>query len=111
MGEEADAPAIDGHLERSAGRSGQAREEAQERRLPGPVRPGDDEKPLPREIDVDPTEDAALAEALLESAGADHPTRTSSETKARNTTLITPFTVKNAASRRRRSPGLTIACS
>jgi hypothetical protein len=35
----------------------------------------------------------------------------SAATKTKKAMLITPFIVKNAASRRRRSSGLTIACS
>ena len=42
--------------------------------------------------------------------GPDH-AATSSRTKPKKTMLITPFTVKNAASRRRRSPGRTSECS
>src|SRR6478752_110268 len=36
---------------------------------------------------------------------------TSASTKAKNATEMTPFIVKNAASRRRRSPGRTSVCS
>ena len=63
--------------------------------------------PLPA---IDRGEDALVAVALRESTRADHDT-TSRRTNPKNTMLITPFNVKNAVFRRRRSPGDTIACS
>ena len=49
-------------------------------------------------------------EAAREDRGG-HQTRTSPSTKAKKLMLMTPFSVKNAASRRRVSPGETRACS
>src|SRR5262245_42141092 len=86
-------------------------EQPQKRGLPAPVRPGDHGKPTDRDRDVDAAQYPLPPVALLDAATADHVTRTSRATNAKNTTLITPFIVKNAASRRRRSPGRTRECS
>src|SRR6185312_1417808 len=77
---------------------------------PGPVRPGDDEKPTAPELEVDPAQHALEPVALLEALRADH-TSTSARTKRKNPTEITPFIVKNAVSSRRKSPGRTSECS
>ena len=108
--EKADASAVDLDLERARGRRRQAREHAQQRRLAGPVRAGHEQESVPREVEIDAREDPPAPVALLQAPRADH-AATSSATKAMKTMLITPFTVKNAAFRRRRSPGRTIACS
>ena len=89
-------------------RCGEPREQPEERRLPAAVRSGDDGEPAARHGDVDTAQHALAAVPLLDAAPADHPTSTSSATNPKNTTLITPFSVKNAASSRRRSPGRTM---
>ena len=68
------------------------------------------DEPATRHVQVEPMQDALLAVALLDRAGADHDAASAS-TKAKKTTLMTPFTVKKAASSRRRSPGRTSECS
>ena len=107
----AEPRAIDVDGERAARRSREAREEPQQRRLPASVRARDDGKAALGHRDVDPRQHALAPVALLEPLPADHATSTSRATNAKNTTLITPLSVKKAASRRRRSPGRTIECS
>ena len=80
-----------------------------QRRLARAVGPGDDEEAA-AQLEVDALEDALVAVALREAAGADH-VATSRSTEPKKTMLITPFSVKNAVLRRRRSPGDTMACS
>src|SRR6185312_8004495 len=91
------------------GRYGQARAEAQQGRLPRPVRARDDEEAAALELEVQPAQDALLAVVLLEPDRPDH--RTSSSTQTKNATEMTPFIVKKAVSSRRRSPGRTSECS
>ena len=79
--------------------------------FPLPFGPVTTAKPAARDGDVHAAQHALAAVPLLDVASADHATSTSSATKTKNTTLITPFIVKNAASSRRRSPGRTIECS
>ena len=110
MSEEAEPPARHADLELARSRLRQADDEAQKRRRAGAVRPGDDDEAAPRHVEVESVQDALLAVALLDRAGADHDAA-SARTKAKKTTLMTPFTVKKAASRRRRSPGRTSECS
>ena len=95
----------------ASGRLRESREQAEERRLPAAVRPRDDGEAAARYRDVDPAQRALAAVPLLDAPPADHPTSTSSATNPKNTRLITPFSVKNAASSLRRSPGRTIECS
>src|SRR5262249_6173561 len=109
-GEIAGAAAIYRHRQFAAGRRGKACTEAQERRLARAVGPGHQHEVLLPDVEVDAAEDPLVAVALLEAARTDH-VATSASTKAKKTTLIKPFTLKNAASSRRRSPGLTSECS
>ncbi len=111
VGQVPDARTIGVHEEIASRRMRQAREQAEERRLPAAVRPGHHGKPTPWNRDVDSTQNALSSVPLLDSAASDHPTSTSSATKAKNTTLITPLSVKKAASSLRRSPGRTMECS
>jgi len=90
--------------------------EAEQRRLPGAVRPGDQQESSLFELEVEPFEDALLAVALAESFRADqrfvaHETIASAMTKPQKTRLITPFMVKKAMSSLRKSPGRTSECS
>ncbi len=110
MAEEADAGAVGIYLQLARGRRRQPCAEPEQRRLARAVGPGDDEEAAARQLEVDALEDALVAVALREAAGADH-VATSRSTKPKKTMLITPFSVKNAVLRRRRSPGDTIACS
>ena len=107
----AELRAVDPDGEVAPRRLCEAREEAQERRLPAAVRPRDDREASLGHRDVHAAEHALAAVPLLEPASADHATSTSSATNTKNTTLIRPLSVKKAASRRRRSPGRTMACS
>ena len=102
---------VDRDLERSPARRSETGEQAQERRLPRAVRPGHEEEPVRLELEVDPRQHTTASVALLQPARANHPPTTSRATNAKKTMLITPLIVKKAASNRRRSPGLTIACS
>ena len=77
--------------------------------LPAPFGAGDDEEAAALELEVEPAQHALLAVVLREAGRADH--RTSSSTKTKNATEITPFIVKKAVSSRRRSPGRTSECS
>ena len=110
MGEQADPAPAGLDVNRPAGRRHEARENAEQCRLPGSVCSTDNEKSTSRQIERDTAEDTAPAVAFLQAAGPDHQS-TSSATKPRKTRLMIPFTVKNAASSRRRSPGRTRECS
>ena len=109
--EKAEAPAVDLDLDGSPRRGNETGEDAQKCRFPRAVCPRDEKKSLVWDLEVDSLENAAWAIALLEVANLDHGTSTAAATKAKKTMLITPFTVKNAASSRPRFPGLTIRCS
>ena len=111
VAEVAELRTIDADDELPTRRGSEAREHPQQRRLAASVRPRDGDESALGHGDVHGMEDALAPVPLLEAAAADHATRTSSATNTKNTTLITPFSVKNAASRRWRSPGRTIACS
>ena len=108
--EEADPLARDVDTELTLARQCETRDDAQECRLAGAVGAGDDGEAPSRELEVDAAQDALVAEAATDAARRDHATA-SAITNAANATLITPFIVKNAASRRRRFPGRTSACS
>src|ERR671935_2999332 len=71
-------PPIDVALGLSRRRSSQPGAETEERRLPGPVRAGDDEQPAALELEVEDFEDALVAEASPEPASADHDASASS---------------------------------
>src|SRR5581483_10592981 len=105
-----DARALGLDLEVALARDGEAGADAEERRLAGAVRAGDEAEPSAWQVEVDVSEDALDAEGLAEPARADHVTA-SAITNTANATLMTPFIVKKAASRRRRSPGRTSECS
>ena len=107
--EKPDPAARGGDAQLAGGRNGETRAQPEQRRLPGAVRAGDDEEPAALELEVEPAQDALVAVALLDSPRANHEAA-SARTKAKKTTLITPLTVKKAASRRRRSPGRTSEC-
>ena len=77
--------------------------------LPEPLGPVTTKKP-PRGSSKSTPWRTLVAVALGEAAGADH-VATSRSTEPKKTMLITPFSVKNAVLRRRRSPGDTMACS
>jgi hypothetical protein len=108
--EVADASARNAELELPARGCGEPGAETQQRRLPRPVRPGDDQEVVGADVELDAAQDPLVAVTLLERAGADH-NAASASTKAKNTTLMTPLTVKNAASSRRTSLGRTSECS
>ena len=111
MREVADSRAIGVDDEVAARRHREPCEQAQERRLPTAVRACDDGETATLHRDVDVAQDALAPVALLDATSADHATSTSAATNAKKTMLMTPFSVKNAASSRRRSSGLTIECS
>ena len=109
-------------------RRSEARDEPEQRRLARSVRPSDEQEPRARHAERDPSEGPLAAVPLLQTVPDDHHARASPlpdgrtvaeiiytvvarTTKAKKTTLITPLTVKNAASSRRRSPGRTSVCS
>ena len=104
--EEPDLPPPRTHVERSAGRRQQPREERKERRLSGSVRARQEQEVPLRDVEVEPHEHAFVAEAAVEVARRDH-ARTSASTNAKSVSEITPFIVKNAVSRRRQSLGET----
>ena len=109
--EVAEPRAVDVHEELPACRASEPREESKKCGLSAPVRTGHDGEAAAPHHEVDAREDALPPVSLLEPARADHATSTSSATNAKKTMLMTPFSVKKAASSRRRSPGRTIACS
>jgi hypothetical protein len=78
--------------------------------LPEPFGPVTSRKSSSPTSSVTPRRILFVPVPLLERTGADHSV-TSASTNRKNTTLITPLTVKNAASRRRRSFGRTSECS
>src|SRR5436190_9425886 len=109
MPEEPDLRPVGLDLERAGGRQREPRTEPQQRRLAGAVRPGHDEKPAARQVEVQPAQHALVAVAPLEPARPDH--SESARTNTKKATEMTPFIVKKAVSRRRRSPGRTSECS
>src|SRR5438105_11414637 len=110
VADEAEPGTVDADLELARGGRGEPGAEAEERRLPGAVGAGDDQEAALLELEVEAVQDPLPTVTLPEGRGLDH-VNTSSRTNAKKTTLITPFTVKKAASRRRRSPGRTSECS
>ena len=110
VAEEPDRRARGIELQLTAGRRGQTGAEPEQRRLPGAVRPGDEQEPASRQVDVDAAKHAPVAVALDEAARLDHAS-TSRSTKPKKTRLITPFIVKNAMFSRRWSAGETSSCS
>src|SRR5581483_7194548 len=103
---EADRLPRDAHVEAALGRRRETGAQAEQRRLSRSVRAGDEQEVAALELEVESAEDALLAVALAEAARADqglaHETA-SAITNAQKTTLMIPFIVKNAMSRRRRS--------
>src|SRR5207244_3681459 len=75
VAEIAELAALDAALDRSLGRRGQAGADPQERRLPGTVRPGDDEEAAVRQLEVDAAQDALLPVALAELRSRQHALR------------------------------------
>src|SRR5438067_3252304 len=110
VADEPEPGAVDPHVELARGGRCEPGAEPQERRLPRPVRAGDEEETALLELEVEAVQDALRSIGLAEAARGD-PGTTSTGTNAKKTTLMTPFTVKKAASRRRRSPGRTSECS
>ena len=110
VAEEADARTLRSHLQLARRGRRQPRAKPQQRRLTRPVGPGDDDEAAARQLELDVLKDALVAVALGEIFRANH-VATSRRTKQKKTMLITPFKVKNAVFRRRRSPGDTITCS
>ena len=110
VAEIAERAAVGVDLELAAARRREPGDEAQERRLAGAVRTGDDEEAAALELEVERPQGTPPPVALLDRARADHRS-TSARTKQRKTMLMTPLTVKNAAFSRRRSPGRTSECS
>jgi hypothetical protein len=108
--EEADLPPLRGDLELPASRGEQAGQEGEKSRLSGPVRPGDDDEIALLQVEVEPREGDLVPEPALERAGSNHAS-TSRSTKAKKAREMTPFIVKKARSRRRRSSGETRECS
>ena len=114
VAEVAEPAAVGGDVELAARRRREARDEPEQRRLARPVRARDDEEAAALELEVErPQRARRLPVALLERPDA---RRSISERRRagrsrEKTMLITPLTVKNAASRRRRSPGRTSECS
>jgi hypothetical protein len=111
VGDVADLASTGLDLELAARRREQAGDEGEERRLPRPVRARHDQEAAALDVDVEAADDALVAEAPLEPPRPDHEARTSTRTNAKKTTEMTPFMVKKAVSRRRRSFGETSACS
>src|SRR6266540_4003861 len=102
--------AVDADLELAACRCRETGAETQQRRLAGAVRAGDEEEVVHADVQVETAEDSLVAVTLLQRTCVDH-NAASASTNAKNTTLMTPLTVKNAALRRRTSPGRTSECS
>ena len=72
VGEEADRAARRVDLELAVRRRRQPGAQAQERRLPGPVRPGDEHEAATRHLEVEPLEDSLVAEPLGQLPSLDH---------------------------------------
>jgi hypothetical protein len=106
----ADTPAFNVDLELTACRCRETGAKAQQRRLAGAVRAGDEQEVVHADVEVEAAQDSLVAVTLLQRTRVDH-SEASASTNAKNTTLMTPLTVKNAALRRRRSPGRTSECS
>ena len=106
----ADLTPIDGDLELTPGGHQEARTEGKERRLARSVRAGDQQDVALRDVEVEVAEHALRPEAPAEAARRDH-TTTSASTNRKNVTLMTPFIVKKAMSRRLVSRGETSECS
>src|SRR5436190_1635847 len=110
VAEVAQSPPLHADLELAAGRRGETRAEAEQRRLAGAVRTGDEQEVVAADVERDAPQYPRVSVPLLERTGADH-SATSASTNSKNATLMTPLTVKKAASRRRRSFGRTSECS
>src|SRR6185503_14040916 len=108
--EVADLRALRVDVEPAVGRDRKSGADTQEGRLTRSVRAGDDREPAAFDVEVDGAQDSLLAERLAERAGGDHVTA-SAMTQTAKATLIAPFMVKKAASRRRRSSVRTSECS
>ena len=66
---------LDGDLQLARARRDEPREQPQQRRLAGAVRPGDEQEPAALDVEVERREHALGAEPLGEPAGADHRVR------------------------------------
>jgi hypothetical protein len=72
MAEKADTSSFGRDLEGAARRRGKPGEEAEERRLPGAVRPGDEGEAAGRQVEIDAVHGTPLAELSRQRARADH---------------------------------------
>src|SRR5439155_17348627 len=72
MAEIADLRATGGDAQLTLGRDGEARTDAQQRRLAGAVRTGHDREPAARNVEVDTAKHALLAEAPPDAPRLDH---------------------------------------
>ncbi len=72
VAEVADAPALGLDRERAARGERKPGTEAQQRRLPGAVRPADDEEAAARQVEIHTTEDTLRSVALLQPPRLDH---------------------------------------
>jgi hypothetical protein len=119
---EAEIAALPFDLQDAACRGGEAGHQTEQRRLPRPVRAGDDEEAAPGENERDAAKHPLAAVPLLEAvpdddrrllarSRSDHQISVSRATNTKKTTAMRPLTRKNAASRRSRWPGRTNACS
>lgn len=66
----------------AAGRRGQPRAEAKQSRLPRPVRPGHEQEPAARHLEIEPLENALVAEPLGQALCSDHGTESSDVSSA-----------------------------
>src|SRR5215207_4939931 len=101
VAEVAEPATIQIEVEPAPRRRGKPGEQPEQRRLARSVRSRDDQKAATVDVEVERPERATATVALLDAASPDHRS-TSASTKQRKRMLITPLTVKKAASRRRR---------
>ena len=72
MREVADVSARDSDVELASGRRRQPGAEPEQRRLPGPVRPRDEQEVAAADVQLDAPQDAPVAVALLQPVCPDH---------------------------------------
>jgi hypothetical protein len=70
--EVADAATLHGDVQLTATRNGQPGTEAKQRRLPGSVRPRDDEEPIRPDVELHPSQDALVPVPPLHPASPNH---------------------------------------
>ena len=106
----ADLATVHLHVQLSGRWRKQTRTQGEESRLSRAVPAGDEQKAASRDFEIEAAQNALGSEIAAQTTGGNQ-ISTSARTKAKKVMLMTPFMVKKAMSRRRRSVAETRECS